>query len=298
MKTKILIGTAGWSYEDWKGIVYPETFSKDFDPLQVLANWFNVIEIDSSYYHIPAESHVRSWCRRVRHLDDFQYTIKLWRGFTHDRNYSENDLNKFRGVLATLSAAKRLGSVLAQFPWSFKKSNENLKWLEKIVTLFGDHPLSIEVRHNSWLKDEMILEFCNENSIAFCNIDQPQLDQCIEPTAYATTNFSYIRFHGRNHANWFNTSNVFDRYDYLYNIEELQNWIRRIKNLSGEVEKIIIITNNHSKGQAVANSLELKTELSDSKITNVPQTLLNMYPRLIKTARIETKSDPEQLELF
>ena len=82
---RMWIGPAGWSYEDWKGVVYPAGAGRKFDPLEYLARYFDVVEINSSFYHSPPAAWTRSWARRVEDHPRFRFTAKLWRGFTHER---------------------------------------------------------------------------------------------------------------------------------------------------------------------------------------------------------------------
>ena len=83
---KLYIGTAGWSYADWNGVVYPEARSKGFHPLRWLAQWFNCVEINSCFYHPPQAKHAASWVTLVEDVEDFQFAAKLCERFTHHRD--------------------------------------------------------------------------------------------------------------------------------------------------------------------------------------------------------------------
>ncbi|MGZ5497449.1 MAG: DUF72 domain-containing protein, partial [Candidatus Aminicenantales bacterium] len=119
------------------------------------------------------------------------------------------------------------------------------------------------------------------NGAAFCNIDQPLFDASIKPSAVSTTpDFAYVRLHGRNYENWFRESaGRDDRYDYLYARDELDGWITRIKDLGSKSSKIYVITNNHYRGQAMANALQIRNMITGDKV-DVPDLLLEKYPVL------------------
>ena len=94
----VRIGPAGWSYKDWEGIVYPPHGSR-FDHLAYLSAYFDTIEVNSSFYRIPPPTHAASWARRVTGNDRFAFTVKLYRGFTHDQQPGPGDVDAFRRFL-------------------------------------------------------------------------------------------------------------------------------------------------------------------------------------------------------
>src|SRR5919109_731050 len=88
---RIRIGPAGWSYPDWEGQVYPKPKPRGFDPLAYLAQYFDTIEINSTFYRIPAATMTRSWATRVSDHPTFRFTGKLWQGCTHEGPASAED---------------------------------------------------------------------------------------------------------------------------------------------------------------------------------------------------------------
>jgi len=126
----IRVGVAGWDYEDWKGPVYPAPAPRGFDPLAWLSGWFDLIEVNSTFYRPPAEKMVRSWLSRVEGRPDFRFTAKVWRRFTHERStFTAADVRAAREGLDILAGAGRLGAALLQFPWSFKRNEDSREWL-------------------------------------------------------------------------------------------------------------------------------------------------------------------------
>src|SRR5215471_1259202 len=144
----ILVGPAGWSYADWRGRVYPERAGTKFDTLALVAKYFNVVEINSSFYYPPKPETTRAWLERAAHNPNFIFTAKLHKVFTHKRErLSSEDERAFREGIDPLQEAGKLGALLIQFPWSFKNDQEARVYLEKLVGWFKDYPLVVELRH-------------------------------------------------------------------------------------------------------------------------------------------------------
>ena len=215
-KPLIRVGPAGWSYKDWEGIVYPQKPGKKFDPLEYLSRFFDTIEINSSFYRPPTISTTKSWATRVAANKQFTFTAKLHRLFTHERGKAtKEDEKAFREGMDVLAKAKKLGSVLLQFPWSFKNTAEDRIYLGKLLERFRQYPLVVEVRHASWNNEE-IYEWLEERGVGVCNIDQPLFSKSIRPQALTTSPVGYVRLHGSNNQNWFPEKAARDeRYNYL-----------------------------------------------------------------------------------
>ncbi|HKZ81884.1 MAG TPA: DUF72 domain-containing protein [Pyrinomonadaceae bacterium] len=282
MKTRsnIRVGPAGWSYKDWEGMVYPPKPAPKFDPLNYLAQFFDTIEINSSFYRPPTSSTTKSWARRVNDNPAFCFTAKLHRVFTHERGKATpKDEKMFREGMDELAKADKLGAVLLQFPWSFKNEADERIYLGKLLEQFGDYPLVLEVRHASW-NNSSIYEWLAELGVGICNIDQPLFSRSIRPAALTTSHIGYVRLHGRNYQNWFREQAPRDeRYNYLYTLDELEPWIARIKDVATETAESYVITNNHFRGQAVVNALEIKAILEEKPVA-APTTLVEKYQRL------------------
>jgi uncharacterized protein YecE (DUF72 family) len=190
---------------------------------------------------------------------------------------------------------QRLAAVLLQFPWSYLNIPENMDYLAGLFALFADYPLALEVRHSSWETPEFF-RLLEENKVAFCNIDQPLFKNSIKPSAVSTKpDFAYVRLHGRNYKDWFRAgAGRDDRYNYLYAKDELQEWIDRIKQLGQKSGKVYVITNNHYRGQAMANALQIKNMITGEKL-DIPKLLVEQYPVL---EEILKKIKRGQMDLF
>jgi len=281
---RIYIGTSGWSYEDWEGIVYPEGPAR-FDKLVHLSHYIDAVEVNTSFYHPVAPRMVESWLRRTAHLPDFLFCFKLHQRFTHrrDQPYARGELNESLAGVAVAHEAGKLGALLAQFPWSMRNTRESVQWLQRLADDLADYPLAVEVRHSSWHCDEFI-EFLRDRKIAFCNIDQPALRHCLGPTQVVTAPFSYVRLHGRNAENWFRSNaQSHERYNYLYSENELQPWVERLLNLQRQTSRLFVFANNHFVGQATANAIQLRYMVLKEKVPVSP-TMLEKYPQLQKLA--------------
>ena len=283
---KYYVGTAGWSYEDWEGVVYPAAKGRGFHPLSFLADFINIVEVNSTFYRPAAPAMVRSWLKRIENRPDFLLSLKLYQSFTHAREgFTQKDVDEIRLAADLVRLQGRLAALLVQFPWSFRNSPENAGYLERLFKLFAGFPLAVEVRHASW-DTPGFYDLLRASGAAFCNIDQPLFDASIKPSAVSTTpDFAYVRLHGRNAENWFREgAGRDDRYDYLYAADELEDWITRIKDLGTKSSKIYIITNNHYRGQAMANALQIRNMITGDKV-DVPDLLLEKYPVLREIVR-------------
>lgn len=294
--TRYYVGTAGWSYEDWEGIVYPRDKPRGFHPLPYLARLIDIIEVNSTFYRQPTAALSLSWVRKLEPYPEFLLSVKVHQVFTHDREaLRPQDADEFKRGIEPLQTAARLAALLLQFPWSFIHSPAHVQHLERLFRLFVGYPLAVEVRHASW-NTSAFYKFLAEQKVGFCNIDQPLFDKSLQPSA-ATTHpeFSYVRFHGRNTRDWFRKdAGRDDRYNYLYSTQELEDWLQRIRELGRKSPKVFIITNNHYRGQAMANALQIKNMLTGEKL-DIPYLLLKQFPVL---EEIIQKLKNGQLALF
>ena len=298
MSNKIRIGPAGWSYKDWEGIVYPQKPGAKFDPLEYLAKFFNTIEINSSFYRPFTASTAQSWVRRVAEARDFRFTAKLHRVFTHERGKATAaDEKQVREGMDALGNAGKLGALLLQFPWSFKNTDEDRLYLTRLLERFKDYPLVLEIRHSSW-NNPQIYEWLEELGVAICNVDQPLFKKSIKPADVTTSQIGYVRLHGRNYQDWFREKAPRDdRYNYLYSMDELEPWIARIKEIAAKTQESYVITNNHFRGQAVVNALEIKATIEEQKVS-APAPLFEKYPALLESAMPEGSGVDVEPKLF
>lgn len=278
---EIRVGPAGWSYEDWAGIVYPAHRPRDFHEASYLADYFDTIELNVTFYRPATPEMARAWLARVAANPRFLFTAKLWQQITHEGELTEATERQVRPGLEALLGAGKLGALLAQFPWSFKNTPENRAYLKKLAKSFRDFPLVVEVRHASW-NVAAFYEWLAERGLGFCNIDQPVIGRSLRPSERATAPVGYVRLHGRNYQEWFSDredESGAERYNYLYAVEELAPWAERIRKVAGATRLTFVITNNHFHGKAVTNALQL-IHLLTRRLVKVPPPLLGRYPEL------------------
>ncbi len=296
MTRRIFVGTAGWSYEDWDGIVYPAPRPRGFHPLPFLARSIDLVEINSTFYRPATAAMAQSWVQKVAAFREFLFAVKLHQAFTHaQEDPAPGAADLFKRGIEPLVAAGRLAALLVQFPWSFLNTPENRGRLETLFDLFAEYPLALEVRHSSWDNDEVRDEL-RRRQVALCNIDQPVIGKSLGPSSVTTDRrFAYVRLHGRNYQNWFREGAGRDaRYDYLYSKDELSEWVQRIRDLAASSDRVYVITNNHYRGQALANALQLKNMATGEKL-EIPEGLLRQYPLL---EEIVKKIRSGQADLF
>ena len=272
------IGPAGWDYQDWQGVVYPPGL-KGTDRLTFLAAWFDVVEINVTFYR-PLGAHLAPrWLEAVAAAQNFRFTAKLWGRFTHERQLAGPEVEQFREGLLPLLAAGRLGALLAQFPYSFHNAAENRAYLTEIKAAFPEFPLAVEVRHRSWQRRE-VQEFLREGGWEFCNLDQPMVSYPMGATRWVTGSLGYLRCHGRHQDEWFKFGEDRQaRYDYYYGPEELEDLADRTRELLDQAGDVYLIFNNPPTGQAIANRLEM-SHLLLGRTFNLPLSLLAAFPRL------------------
>lgn len=274
----IRIGPAGWSYKDWEGIVYPE--KPRVDPLSYLSEFFDTIEINSTFYRPPTPRTAEKWVRRIEDNRLFRFTVKLWQNFTHAQEpIASAEIQQWKAGVLPIREAGRLGAVLVQYPWSFKNVDDSRRHLVHILDSFSEFPLVVEFRHRSWNEPE-VLDFLRQREVGICNIDQPVIGRSIRPQSHVTSKVGYFRCHGRNYRNWFRKEAGRDaRYDYLYNKEELDQQLDLIRVIEEKASDVFAVYNNHYRGQAAVNALQLRDRL-ESKPTRVPQPLATLYQQV------------------
>jgi uncharacterized protein YecE (DUF72 family) len=289
LKNNLYIGTAGWSYEDWKGVVYPAT--GELDELDFLARLFDTVEVNSTFYRPPTPRMTLNWLKRVEHNPRFLFTIKLFRHFTHFRDQlTASDEVAFRQGLEPLMETNKLGALLMQFPYSFHNTPQNRSILVDLFDRFRNYPLVLEIRHAGWDK-AVVLDSLARHEAGFCNVDQPALSASIQRTEHVTGKVAYLRLHGRNYVDWFRKDAGAQRYNYLYSKEELMDMVPSIHRMMTQAELVFVITNNHFAGQAVANALQLKF-YSTGEASHPPGNLLRRYPQLQETTALRSTPGP------
>jgi len=255
----IFVGTSGFSYEDWKGKFYPPDMpSNKF--LDFYSRHFSALEVNYTYYQMPATRTIEGMVRNSH--GKVTMAFKLHGSMTHERTAGSEEAKIFSEALKPLKEAGVLGPILAQFPYSFKPSGENRRFIEQLAGRFEGYDLVVEFRNANWIS-ESTFQWLTHERLSYCCVDEPRLKGLIPPKAVATGPIGYIRFHGRNEKQWWNHNKAEQRYDYLYSSDELKEWVPKIKQVAGATKKTFIFTNNHFEAKAVNNAQMLLDLIKD-----------------------------------
>lgn len=268
-QAKIYIGTSGWSYPrgegTWTGYFYPRG---KINELEYYSQFFNTVEVNSTFYRPPSPVYVQNWARRTP--ADFLFTVKLWQKFTHPKMYREatgeeavvlqSDVDQFRQGIEPLAEVGKLGALLAQFPPSFRNDEHGRQILAAVVRVFGQYKLAVELRHRSWSDDDVTAQSLRESNVAWVQIDEPRFKSSIAGKLPVTADMAYFRFHGRNSEMWWKGDNE-TRYKYLYSPEEIDELSAKVKSAAGQTQLLFIFFNNHWQGYAPRNAVDMKRVL-------------------------------------
>jgi len=268
-QAKLYIGTSGWSYPKgegtWIGYFYPRG---KINELEYYSQFFNTVEVNSSFYRPPNPEYVHNWARRVP--EDFLFTVKLWQKFTHPKMYeeatgkeaiiSQQDVDMFKRSIEPLVRYGKLGALLAQFPPSFKNEGYGQQMLAAVIRIFSEYGLAVELRHRSWSDDPNITRLLKGSNVAWVHIDEPKFKSSIAEDLPTTSDMAYLRFHGRNAEMWW-TGDSATRYQYLYSPEEIVELSRKIKSAAQETKLLFALFNNHWRGYAPRNAVDMMKSL-------------------------------------
>ena len=261
----LYIGTSGWFYPKgegtWSGYFYPDG---KVDELSYYSQYFNTVEINSSFYRPPNPGYVYNWTRKVP--PGFLFSVKLWQKFTHPKMFSEAtgsdaaislaDIDIFKKSIEPLVKSGKMGVLLAQFPPGFKNDDFSRQILRAVIKAFGEYRLAIELRHRSWSDDPNTAKLLAEGNACWVQIDEPRFESSIARQLPLTSDTAYFRFHGRNAENWWRGDGE-TRYKYLYSPEEIEELTQRVAVASRKAKLTFSFFNNHWQGYAPRNAINM-----------------------------------------
>jgi uncharacterized protein YecE (DUF72 family) len=250
--TELLIGTSGWSYNEWAGVFYPNASS---NKLSYYSRVYGTVEVDSSFYAFPSKGLVLGWARYTP--ENFVFSVKLPQLLTHEKKLDldkgvEADLIRFLSLLKPLIASGKLGPVLVQLPPSFSFQSDFGRLKNFLGRVPEDVRFAVEFRHPSWLRED-VRSFLRGRNVANVIVDEPLLP----PDTVTTADFAFIRWHGRGSRPWYN---------YRYSEKELDGWVPKVEEVRARVKKTFGYFNNHFRGFAVENSLRMMEKLGVSNL--------------------------------
>jgi uncharacterized protein YecE (DUF72 family) len=242
---QILLGTSGWSYQEWEGNFYRKGEKRK---LRSYASVFKTVEIDSTFYRNPTKGTVMGWTRYSP--PDFVFTAKLPKLITHDKRLGlkadvQEDLRVFLDLLEPLQLSGKLACLLIQLPPKYDFNPKNLEAFFGILD--SRFRYAVEFRNTSWLRGET-WDLLKKYNVAYTNVDEPLLPADV----HLTSDLAYFRWHGKGEKIWF---------DYRYSKEEIDAWVPKIQETAAKTKKILGYFNNHYHGYAPENCLYLLEKL-------------------------------------
>lgn len=288
---KVLVGISSWSDASLiESGFYPKGVRTAAERLRYYAARFPVAEIDSSFHFLPSRHSLELWLESTP--PGFVFDIKAFSLFTrHPTSFEslpgslrgklgdlpdkgtiyEHHLGPelvdelwriFNGIVAEIDAAGKLGAVLFQFPPYFHPRPDSLEHISKCRQRLASYRMAVEFRAGGWLDDERrqpTLDFLKENGITLVCVDEPQgFPSSLPPLAAVTAPLGFVRFHGRNGASWERKGVApEERFAYLYNEDELREWVPRIEAMARQAEELHIIFKNKHADYPVANARQL-----------------------------------------
>jgi uncharacterized protein YecE (DUF72 family) len=202
---KILVGTSGWSYKEWKGSFYPPKLPQD-EMLGFYASRFPTVEVNNSFYRIPSEKVLAGWAEQVP--PDFRFVLKASRRITHNSRLADEDGSLEYVLRAANPLGERLGPTLFQLPPTFKKDAVRLR--DFLARLPKRWMAALEFRHASWFDDE-VYELLRSRDVALVAVDEDETEGKGAPLV-PTASWGYFRLRRT-----------------AYEANALEAWARRIQ---------------------------------------------------------------------
>ena len=300
----IHFGTCSWAE---KTLVqsrefYPEGVNTPEKRLKYYAGVFDVVEVDSSYYAVPAEKTVKQWAERTPpgflfHMKAYAlltghgaelasvppevrdmlpaHALKGDRIMVREKGPLEAAFAVFRKALGPLKEAGKLGITVFQYSRQFMYGQQNIDYILFCREAMAGLPMGVEFRHGSWLtgaRAEDVLSFLMDRGIAYIAADEPQCGTAasVPFIPEVTTDTAYFRLHGRNKQNWLKKgAGTSERYRYSYSDEELKELVPPILAASGKAKETFVMFNNHSS-PAIRNCLRLRQMVGEKTEVSQP----------------------------
>ena len=283
------IGTASWTDPSLvnSDLFYPASIRSAEERLRFYAERFNTVEVDSTYYALPAERNANLWAERTP--EGFLFNIKTFALMTQhaaeisrlpkelremlpaeqlkerqltapSREVVDMAFKMFWSAMAPLREAGKLGIVAFQFPPYFIAKPPNFDYLASLPERLPGASIAIEFRHPSWVRGEAqrteTMKFLRSHGLYYTSIDAPEDKSIVPSFIEATDDQVYMRFHGKNRDNWFKRNiTAAERFKYLYSERELQSLARGLQNLEERgVKRAYAIFNNCYQNFGIMNA--------------------------------------------
>ncbi|MBD3305037.1 DUF72 domain-containing protein [candidate division KSB3 bacterium] len=240
----IHIGTSGWTYDHWQGPFYPPEQGKSGrNLLTYYAPHFSTVEVNNSFYQLPAEQTVRHWCKSVP--ADFLFAVKASRYITHQKKLNDPEESVSRFLQRVRSFGDRLGPILFQLPPRWHVNTDRLHAFLKVLP--SDVRYTVEFRDPTWFHDE-VYALLREHGVAFCIYD---LQGRLSPKE-VTTDFVYLRLHGPHE----------EAYTGSYPPQTLAGWAGAFTTWTQQGKEVFCYFDNDAHGFAPQNAKALQEMIS------------------------------------
>ena len=289
---KIQVGTASWTDKTLidSGWYPPEANTPD-KRLRYYARQFPLVEVDATYYALPAQQTAATWAERTP--AGFTFNIKAFSLFTQhptpvralpadlreaagkagkDRVYLKDvdpevtatAWDRFHAALEPLRQAGKLGAILLQFPPWFPISRANKEYIVACAERAAPLRVCVEFRNRTWMtpgNQKETLDFLSARRLPYVCVDMPQgYPSSIPPVLAATSDLAVVRLHG--HSGKWDSKEIHDRFGYRYTDHELDEWASNISGLAGDAELTHVLFNNCYRDYAQVNAAQLQTLLT------------------------------------
>lgn len=303
-KASVRIGTASWTDPTMTapGVFYPPDADTAEERLVYYANQFPIVEVDATYYALPARRTGELWLERTP--PDFTFDIKahaLMTGQPSEVKRLPKDLRealpaelldqkrvyardlpkdvedeiwaRFLDGIEPLRSSGKLGAIFLQYPRWFFPTSESREEIRRARERLSDTPFAVELRHASWFNEknlERTVRFFEDEQIPFVMVDAPPGTKSSLPpmTVVTSPKLAVVRFHGRRTETWEKSGiPVVERFRYLYGPEELDEWVPRIREAAAQVPEVHVLMNNCYANYGTTNA----REIADLLASEVPR---------------------------
>jgi uncharacterized protein YecE (DUF72 family) len=244
--TEIIVGTSGYSFEDWVGPFYPPGTRKEqmFDHY---IQHFAAVELNFTYYRLPTARTMEALANKGP--PGFLFWVKANQQTTHKQDRSV--AAEFLAGIHPLADAGKLAGVLLQFPQSFHRTVDNRKYLAAALEDLAGPPLAVEFRHRSW-DDPSTFAGLRDREVTLVVPDCPAIPDLFRIAPTLTTSTGYLRLHSRNADKWY--AGEAARYDYSYGDDELREIAASWLSLEQRMDRLYGFFNNCHHAQAAQNA--------------------------------------------
>lgn len=277
---QIFVGVAGWTYPLWPSLLEVENASPNCSELRCLAGLFNLIEINSAYYHPPNAKTVKVWLAEVQSDKPFYFTVRIWNKLVRERALLlQNDVKLMKAALAPLQEAGKLGALIIPVAPALRYSESNESWLLGLVQLFSEFPLFVENLHASWTKSDSLLRL-QDRGVGIVEVQDTEAANTPALLEPSRPGMAYLRCNGYGTEDSLAPhSRRQARTDYFYSSAEIASLAHKLKSMLPHAARCFVVFNNHVHGSSLANALQLRHALTGDQV-EMPRNLLKVFPVL------------------